>query len=249
MKTLDLNCDLGEGMPNDEALMPLISSANIACGFHAGNHALMEQTIALCLHHHVAIGAHPGFRDKSNFGRQEISLSDTELYDLIAEQLLLCKQLCKNAGSTLHHVKLHGALYTMAAKDSRMSTIVASVIAEIDPLLIVYGLSGSVTLKEASKKGLATASEVFADRSYQNDGSLTPRSQNNALIEDTQQCLSQVLKMVNDQTVISVSGNEISIQADTLCLHGDGSHALSFAKNIRTMLDQHSINVQTIPRA
>ncbi len=245
-QTIDLNCDVGEDMPNDEALMNYMSSANIACGFHAGTEATMQKTIELCLKHQVAIGAHPGFRDKENFGRVEMSLSSVALQDLIAEQIHLIRKHCASAGARLHHVKLHGALYNMAARSAEISEVFARTVREIDASLIVYGLSGSQTTLQASLQGLITASEVFADRTYQDDGSLTPRTQPNALITNQQASLAQVMMMVKQKRVKAVSGQEISLAVETICLHGDGDHAVSFAQIIRHFLEANAIDIQTI---
>jgi UPF0271 protein len=244
VKNIDLNCDMGEGMTTDASIMPFISSANIACGYHAGDVDTMKRTIALCLQHKVAIGAHPGFNDKENFGRINQQLSDQELYDLVAEQLLIIQQLCKVAGTTLHHVKPHGALYNMAAKNQHMSTILAKAVYEFDPSLFYYGLSNSFMITEAKNLGLKTVNEVFADRTYQVNGSLTPRTEKNALIEDTEIALAQVLQMVQSNTVKTIQGKEISLQPQTICLHGDGPHAVDFAKVIYQKLKNNSIHIQ-----
>ena len=244
--SIDLNCDVGEGMPHDEALMKYMSSANIACGYHAGNETIMQRTIELCLKHQVAIGAHPGFRDKENFGRVEMSLSAAALQDLIAEQIHIIKKHCISHGVMLHHVKLHGALYNMAARSAEMSEVFARTVKAIDSSLIVYGLSGSHTILQASLQGLPIANEVFADRTYQADATLTPRTQANALIKNQQASLEQVILMVKHQKVKTVSGNEVPLTVDTICLHGDGEHAVSFAQIIKHFLEANNINIQTI---
>lgn len=237
---------MGEGMNTDAAIMPFISSANIACGYHAGNLSIMKQTIELAMQHKTAIGAHPGFNDKENFGRMDVYLSSTELYQLVYDQVNMLQLLCRQEGVIIHHVKPHGALYNMAAKNKEMAQTIAQVIFDIDPGLILYGLSGSFLISEAKKLNLKTASEVFADRTYQNDGSLTPRSQPNALIANVKQSLNQVLQLVQHQNVNTVTGHIINLQADTICLHGDGGHAVEFATNIYQQLQQHHIHVKTI---
>jgi len=233
-------------MPDDEKLMPFISSANIACGYHAGDHDLIKRTIELCLTYNVAIGAHPGFADKQNFGREELQLSAEAYYDLIAEQLFIIQKIATDFGAILHHIKPHGALYNMAAKNAQLAGIIASAVKDADPHLIVYGLSGSAAITAANALNLATANEVFADRTYQPDGSLTPRSQPHALIEDDEKALVQVLQMINRGTVTTVDQQTVAIKADTVCLHGDGAHALSFAKLISQNLKQNNIAIQTI---
>lgn len=242
--SIDLNCDLGEGMPNDKALMTYITSANIACGYHAGDESTIQRTIEYCLEHKVAIGAHPGFRDRENFGRTEMHLADDELHDLIANQLVLIQKHCDAMQAKLHHIKLHGALYNMSAKSERMSAVLVRVIKDLNPNLIVYGLSGSTTIMLAKRAGLKVAHEVFADRTYQDDGTLTPRSEKHALITDRETSLQQVVKMVKHKQVISYTGKEIPLAVDTICLHGDGEHALSFAKNIHEFLMDNHIHIQ-----
>ena len=241
---IDLNCDMGEGMKTDADIMPYITSANIACGYHAGDKATIEKTVTLALDHHVAIGAHPGFADRENFGRTEQQLEENALYDLIADQLHIMQEVCRTLGATMRHIKPHGALYNMAAKDEAMSTIIAKAVKDTDPSLCFFGLSNSWLVKAAAAAGLKTASEVFADRTYQDDGSLTPRSKPNALIESEAQALQQVLQMVTRQEVTTVNGHTVPLRADTICLHGDGAHAVSFAKAVNTTLRQHHLTIQ-----
>jgi UPF0271 protein len=246
MPSIDLNCDMGEGIGNDARIMPFISSANIACGFHAGNEATIKQTIELALHHHVAIGAHPSFDDKANFGRTEMHIPLDNLYDLITKQVHLLQKFTTQQGAKLHHVKPHGALYNMAANNIQMSHTIAKAIKDVDDTLILYGLSNSHLITEAENMGLHIASEVFADRTYQDDGKLTPRSQSNALIEDLETSLQQVLQMIEQKTVSTSTGKTISIKADTVCLHGDGSHAAQFAEHIYHSLKQKGIAIKAI---
>lgn len=227
---INVNCDMGEGMENDEALMPYISSANIACGYHAGGEALIRETINLAIRHNVYIGAHPSFRDKVNFGRQEMKLPPEELYALIIQQLVKVDLIAREKGAILHHVKPHGALYNMAARDKDMARIIATAVKDFNEDLILYGLSGSHLISEAQALGLGTASEVFADRTYGDDGSLTPRSRPGALIDSPAQAVAQVQQMMNEGTVTTLSGHRISITADTVCIHGDGRHALDIAR-------------------
>lgn len=246
MQTIDLNCDLGEGLANDALLMPWISSANIACGYHAGDTDSMQKTITLAIEHQVAIGAHPGFADKTNFGRTELRLPLNEIFDLVTEQVWLLQQMAKQMGSSLQHVKPHGALYNMSARDALLANTIAKAVYTIDQNLVLFGLSGSLSISEAEKIGLPTASEVFADRTYQPDGSLTPRSQPGAMIESTEQCLQQVLEMIQEQTVTATNQKSVPIKAQTLCLHGDGEQALAFAQMIYRELANHQINIQPV---
>jgi 5-oxoprolinase (ATP-hydrolysing) subunit A len=242
--TVDINCDLGEGLSNDEALMPFITSANIACGFHAGNETTIRQNIDYCKKYKVAIGAHPGFNDKQNFGRKEILLEEDAYYELIFKQLVLFKKICDEKEASLHHVKPHGAIYNMAAKNKSLAAIIAKAVKDFDASLIFYGLSGSEMIAAAKEIELQTCSEVFADRTYQSDGTLTSRTEANALIQSTDQSVKQVLKMVREQKVQSFGGDAISITAETICIHGDGEHAVSFAKEIQQQLLQENIQLK-----
>ena len=244
-KQIDLNCDMGEGMDNDALLMPLISSANIACGYHAGDDSIMRATVALAKQSGVSIGAHPGFADRENFGRTEMQLSQNELYQLVWDQIILLQNIAQASDTSLHHVKPHGALYNMAARDASMARVICQAVKEIDASLILYGLSGSHLISEAQAIGLRTASEVFADRTYQDNGSLTPRSQDGALIHDQAGSLKQVLQMIQEQTVTSLTGKTIALRSETICIHGDGPHALSFAQQINTALQNASIKIQS----
>lgn len=246
MQTIDLNCDLGEGLTNDALLMPWISSANIACGYHAGDTATMQKTIALAIEHQVAIGAHPGFDDKTNFGRTEMNLPLNEIFDLVTEQVWQLQQLAKQMGASLQHVKPHGALYNMSARDALLANTIAKAVYTIDQNLVLFGLSGSLSVSEAEKIGLPTASEVFADRTYQPNGSLTPRTEPGAMIGSTEQCLQQVLEMIQQQTVTTADQQTIPINAQTVCLHGDGEQAVAFAQQIYQELGNNHIRIQRI---
>ena len=240
--TLDINCDVGEGMPNDEALMPYITSANISCGFHAGNGDTIRHTMSLAIKYNTRIGAHPSFRDKENFGRVEMKLPPDKLYAIVIEQLIKMDLIAKEKGVTLHHVKPHGALYNMAARDVELARVIAQTIKDFRDDLILYGMSGSYLISEAKAMGLQTKSEVFADRTYQDDGSLTPRSESHALIEDEVQCIRQVMQMVREGRVTTVSGNIIPILAETVCIHGDGRNAVQLAKAIHKALHHDASN-------
>jgi UPF0271 protein len=240
---IDLNCDMGEGMPNDADLMPLISSANIACGFHAGDERIMQDTIELALKHGVKIGAHPSFPDRENFGRTPMHLPPEAITDMVKDQIALLANLAAKNHTRLHHVKPHGALYNMASRDQTISEAICKAVLEIDPSLVVYAQSGSVLIAVAESMGLKTCSEVFADRSYQPDGSLTPRSAPNALWQKEEEVVGQVLQMVLHQTV-HAEGQDIPVKAETICLHGDGAHALDFARSIAVAFRQHHIVVK-----
>jgi UPF0271 protein len=233
---IDLNCDMAEGMGNEAAIMPYITSANIACGFHAGNGEIIRQTMDMARKSDVKIGAHPSFRDKEYFGRREMKVPPEKLYALIIEQLIRIDLIAREKNAVLHHVKPHGALYNMAARDKAIAKVVAQAVADFNEDLVLYALSGSVLIDEAKALGLKTASEVFGDRRYMDDGSLVPRSQEGAVIEDEETVLSQVLKMVNEGKVTTITGKEIPIVAETICIHGDTPHAVEFARKIHSVL-------------
>jgi UPF0271 protein len=241
MKRIDLNCDLGEGAGNDAALMPMITSANIACGAHAGNLETMIETVELAIRHRVMVGAHPGYFDLENFGRLERTIAPAEASRLVLMQV---EQLFEVAGSRLRHVKLHGALYNQVSRDPLLAEAVVSDLARLWPDLIVYALSGSLFARAASARGLRVAEEVFADRTYQPDGSLTPRTQANALIVDEGRMVEQVLAMVQRGAVRAVDGSEVPIVAETVCLHGDGPHSVTFAERLRHELAAAGIAVK-----
>jgi len=243
---IDINCDMAEGTGNEQELMPFISSANIACGYHAGTEELMKETVDLCLKYKVAIGAHPSFPDRENFGRTNMSLPLPEIMEIVSDQIHLLRKITDAQGARLHHVKPHGALYNMAAKDPALASCMALAIKNIDETLILYGLSKSAMIREAQEINLRAANEVFADRTYQADGSLTPRSQPNALIIDEQEAIAQVMKLVKENRVKTVSGEEISLKANTLCLHGDGKHAIEFAHLIYSRFREGRITIKTI---
>ena len=250
MANIDINCDMGEAfgnysMPNDALLFKYISSANIACGFHAGDAGVMQETVALAVHNNVAIGAHPGLQDLQGFGRREMKITPKEAYQITLYQIGALSAFVKAANTKLNHVKPHGALYNMAAKDLKLAQAIADAIYDIDPGLILYGLAGSELINAATNKGLKSAAEVFADRTYQDDGLLTPRSQTNALITNENDALAQVLMMVNKQQVISANKKIVSLKADTLCIHGDGEHAVDFAKTIYHTLTRDGITIKT----
>lgn len=248
MLAIDLNCDLGEGYASDELLMPWISSANIACGYHAGDMDTMRRTVELCLEHNVAIGAHPSYPDRENFGRvdmMDVHLGLQDLPYIVQDQLLLLMEICAAAGTRLHHVKPHGALYNRAAKDKFVSEAICIAIKVIDPSLILYGLSGSDMEAAANTTGLRFMREVFADRTYQQDGSLRPRSLPGALIEDTAQSVQQVLQMIEEGTVRTFENKIIPMHADTICIHGDGKHAIEFARSIHHALLHHGLSIST----
>lgn len=216
---MQINCDLGEGIGNDAELMPYINEANIACGFHAGDAFTMRETVALCIRHKVKIGAHPSYLDRENFGRKEIELSPEEIYLLVRKQVETLKKITEQAGAKLNHVKPHGALYNISAKNEAVAKAIAKAVKDIDSSLILFGLKNSHSIAAAKNIGLLTAEEAFADRHYESDGSLTPRSQPGACFTKIQDVLNQVEK----------------IKADTWCIHGDGPYAVDFAKALHEL--------------
>lgn len=233
---MDINCDMGEGIGNEAALMPLVSSANIACGFHAGDEATMRATVALAMRCGVRIGAHPSFRDRENFGRTEQRLDTGELYLLVRGQLQLIGGIIAQEGARLFHVKPHGALYNMAARSREMAATICRAVKDFDPALVLYGHSGSCLVSEAEALGLQVWSEVFADRTYRADGALTPRTEPGALIQTEEDLLAQLERLLDGQ-VKATDGTLLRLKADTICLHGDGPHALGFAKALRKRLN------------
>lgn len=251
MYRVDLNCDLGESfgaykLGMDEEILPFVTSANIACGFHAGDPAVMRQTVALALKNNVAIGAHPGLPDLVGFGRRQIDISPQEAYDMVVYQLGALQAFVKAEGAVLQHVKPHGALYNMAAKSTALAAAIAEAVYKVDPGLILFGLSGSELVVAGERIGLKVAHEVFADRTYQLDGSLTPRKQSDAMITNDEEAVAQVVRMVKEGRVASRQGTDVAVKADTVCIHGDGAHALAFAQKIRESLPDSGIAVKAI---
>lgn len=245
---VDLNCDMGESFGayttgNDEAILDYITSANIACGFHAGDQNTMRETVRKALEKGVAIGAHPGLQDLVGFGRRQMNITPKEACNLVVYQVGALSAFAKSEGTQVQHVKAHGALYNMAGKNAELAEAIAEAVYQVNPEIILYGLAGSELIKAGDKLGLSTASEVFADRTYQQDGSLTPRNQENAVIEDDAVALNQVIQMIQEKNVHTLQHTTIPITADTICLHGDGKYALPFAQKIRQALQCKGISV------
>lgn len=251
MMKVDLNCDLGEAFGNysfggDKDIIPLITSANIACGFHAGDENVMNQTVNLAKENHVSIGAHPGLPDLKGFGRRKMDISPTEVYNLIVYQLGALEGFCKVHQTRINHVKPHGALYNMGAKNKAIAKAIAKAVYDFDSTIVLVGLSNSLLISEAKAIGLKTASEVFADRRYEDNGQLVSRKEPDAVITDSDEALKQVLKMVTENKVISRNGKEIDLETDTICVHGDGKHALEFVEQIRKKLTKEGIDIQSL---
>jgi UPF0271 protein len=238
---VDLNADVGESfgpytLGNDAELLPYVSSANIACGFHAGDPGIMRRTLQLCHQHGVAVGAHPGLPDVAGFGRREMQLSPQEVYDLVVYQLGALQAFATAEGVRVQHVKPHGALYNMAAADAPLARAVAAAVYRVDRQLVLFGSTGSELITAGEEIGLAVANEVFADRTYQATGALTPRSMPDAMIADARVAAERVLRMVRSGRVVSQQGTELTVRADTVCLHGDAPQAVLFAETLRRTL-------------
>ena len=249
MNSIDLNCDLGESfgaytIGSDEKVIPFITSANVACGWHAGDPLVMRKTVALCRKYGVSVGAHPGLPDLMGFGRRVMAVSPEEAKAYIQYQVGALQAFCRAAGVRLSHVKLHGAIYNMAAKDEALANAVVEALAELDARLILLGLSGSEMLKAAERVGLNWKSEVFADRGYRRDGTLVPRREPGAMIENEDEAIARVVRMVMKGVVASVDGVDVPVRADSVCVHGDGEKALQFVAKMRAELPKAGIEVR-----
>ncbi len=248
MFRVDLNSDLGESFGRytlgmDDKIIPLITSANVACGYHASDPVVMEKTIALAKEAGIRVGAHPGFPDLMGFGRRNMNVSPAEAKAYTLYQLGALDGFCRAAGVKLQHVKPHGAFYNMAAKDYKLSVAICEAIKNFDKDLIVLALSGGELAKAAKDMGLRTALEVFADRGYEEDGTLVDRRKEGAMITDEQEAIDRVIRMVKEKKVTAVTGRDISIQADSVCVHGDGVKALAFVEKIRAALQKEEIQI------
>ncbi len=251
---IDLNCDLGESFGNytlgmDAEVIPYVSSVNVACGYHAGDPCVMEKTIRLAAEAGVGIGAHPGLPDLMGFGRRMMKISPAEARAYMLYQLGALGAFCKAKGVKMAHVKPHGALYNMAAKDAALAEAVVGAIRDYDDSLILLALANSGMTKAAERMGLAYANEVFADRAYEPDGTLVARTKPGAMIEDEDQAIARVIRMVKEGKVTAIDGSEVTIQADSVCVHGDGAKALLFVKKIREALLQENIDVKGLGKA
>lgn len=248
MLFVDLNCDLAESyglfkIGNDKEVLKHITSANIACGYHGGDHNVMMETVKMAKAYGVKIGAHPGFPDLHGFGRREMKVSNEEIYNMTVYQIGALVAIAKACGTKVNHVKPHGALYNMASKNEGIAEAIAKAVADVDPSLVLFGLAGSSLVKAGMERGLSVAQEVFADRTYQPDGSLTPRSQSYAMIHDSELAISRVVRMVREGKVEAVDGTDIDIKADTVCIHGDEPQALDFAVALKGALKAEGIEV------
>ena len=247
---IDLNADVGEGrtgtVGQDPALMEFITSANVACGFHAGDPAVMRATVKLARDHGVAVGAHPGFPDAEGFGRRELQFSPRDVEDFVAYQVGALAAIAAAEGIRLQHVKPHGALFNMAARDAALADAIARATAVIDRGLILFGLPGSELAAAASRIGLRPAAEGFADRSYQADGRLVPRDQPGAVIHDPETVVRRAVRMICERTVDAIDGTAVPFTIDTMCVHGDTPGAADLAARIRLALTEAGVDVKAI---
>ena len=251
MPSIDLNCDLGESfgaytIGMDSAVIPYITSANVACGYHAGDPLVMQKTVAACKANGVHIGAHPGYPDLMGFGRRNIAATPAEVKAYIQYQIGALSAFCAAAGVPLCHVKPHGAMYNMAAKDESLARAICEGILEVNPKLTLLALSGSAMVRAARVLGLSVKSEVFADRGYQADGTLVPRGRPGAMITDEDEAIARVIRMAKEGVVRSVDGVDVPLTADSVCVHGDGEKALAFVRRIRTALTDAGIEVKAL---
>ena len=245
---IDLNCDLGESfgaykLGLDDQVLSYISSANVACGFHASDPVVMDKTVALAKDAGVAVGAHPGYPDLQGFGRRNMTIPPREVKAMVMYQIGALQAFCTARGLKLQHVKPHGALYNMAGKDEALAMAVCEAIQAVDDSLILLGLSGSKMLEAADKIGLRSAREVFADRAYEEDGSLVARTKPGAMITDEDEAVARVIRMIREGKVTAVTGKDIPIRADSVCVHGDSPKALAFVQKIRAALTAEQIQI------
>lgn len=241
MYKIDLNSDLGEGAAFDAQIIPLITSANIACGFHAGSSEIMDETIALCKSAGVSAGAHPGYPDKENFGRTNMDVTPKQVYDFTLYQLGALDAIAKAQGKKLEHVKAHGAMYNAAAKDRSLADAIADAVYDFDKNLILLALSSSEMVNSAKAKGLKVASEVFADRAYEADGTLRARKLEGSMITDENEAISRVIRMIKEGKVTAYTGEDINIEAHSVCVHGDGEKALDFVRSLNKAFKENGI--------
>lgn len=251
MFKIDLNCDMGESFGRyrigmDDEIIKFITSANIACGYHAGDPGVMRRTVKIAKKYGVGIGAHPGFPDLLGFGRRNLAASPREVTEMIIYQVGALKAFAESEGAALQHVKPHGALFNMAASDEKLALAVAEGVYAVDRNLVLFGLTGSQLIKAGEEVGLRVASEVFADRAVNDDGTLVARGLPGAMIEDAQEAADRVIDMIKNGCVKSIQGNKIKVKADTVCVHGDSPQALEFVLQIRKRLEEKGIKIMPV---
>ena len=248
---VDLNADIGESFGvystgSDELLVRTITSANIACGFHAGDPGVMRRTVRLAARAEVVVGAHPGFPDLAGFGRRDMNIAPQDIADLVLYQIGALSAIAKAEGLTVRHVKPHGALYNMSVRRADIAEAIARAVASLDPALILVGLPGSELLSAGSRLGLRVAAEAFADRSYEPDGSLTPRHLADAVLTEPDRAAERAVRMVRDGKIVARDGSTLAVKIDTLCVHGDNEHAVQLAAAVRAGLEQAGIEVKPL---
>lgn len=253
MPRVDLNCDMGESfgayrIGADDDVLPHVTSANVACGFHGGDPGVMRRTVAAASALGVAVGAHPGLPDLAGFGRRAMDVTPEEVYDLVVYQVGALAAFAAAARGALQHVKPHGALYNMAAADAALADAVARAVRDVDAGLALFGLAGSHLVAAAEGAGLRAVSEVFADRTYMPDGSLVSRRRADALVTDADTAVERAVRMVREGRVRAVGGDDVAIRAETICLHGDGAHAAEFARRLRAALEAGGVDVRAVGR-
>lgn len=241
--SVDLNADLGEGSGHDAELFELISSANIATGFHAGNSDTMHESISAAKKHGVAIGAHPSLWDRENFGRKELKVAEQEVFDAVAYQLGIFQAIASALVVQPNHVKPHGALYNMAVRNAKLADAIARAIASVDPKLILFAPDKSELARVGTAHGLQIAPEIFADRNYLNDGWLVPRTRPDALLHDPKEAAQRVLRMLREGKVRSVEGRDVAVRGETICVHGDTPGAVDFARELRAQLEKEGVEI------
>ena len=241
---VDLNADLGEGAGHDDKLLTLVTSANIACGFHAGDANTMRQAIEMARQQNVAVGAHPSLFDRENFGRKELPVKPEEVFDAVVYQLGVFQAIAEAACVRPNHVKPHGALYNMAVRDELLAEAIARAIASVDNKFILFAPQNTALARAGEKNGLQIAREVFADRNYSNDGTLVPRTRPDALLHDPAEAATRAVRMLRKGKVRSVDGMDVDVRAETICLHGDNPKAVDFARVLRSRLEKEGVTIR-----
>jgi UPF0271 protein len=247
--TVDLNADLGEGVGHDDELLALVTSANIACGFHAGDANTMRRSIETARDRNVAVGAHPSLFDRENFGRKELPVKPEEAFDGVVYQLGIFAAIADAAGVRPNHVKPHGALYNMAVRDAALADAVGRAVASVDKNLILFASQNTELSRAGEKRGLQIAYEVFADRNYLNNGALVPRTRPNALLHDSNEAATRVIRMLREGKVRSIDGVDVDVRAETICLHGDNPEAVDFAGALKSRLEQEGVTIRAPQRS
>lgn len=249
--TIDLNADLGESfgnytVGNDDKIIPLISSANVACGFHASDPKVMLETVKLIKESGAGLGAHPGFPDKEGFGRRYMDCTDEEIYSMVLYQLSALEGIARTVGVEMNHVKPHGALYNATFTDKNLARVIAQAVKDFNPKLKLMGLSENNLVKAGEEIGLQVVHEVFLDRAYENDGTLVSRRKEGAMITDSKLAVERGIRMLTEGKVETIDGTDIDIKADSICVHGDGEKALQFVREIKSALEAKGIEIQTM---